>query len=443
MAITENRYTGNGTTTSYSFVFPYIDETDIKVTLDDVLTTAYSLANATTVQFTVAPALDVAIRIYRDTDDNANKATFFAGSAIRSQDLNDNFLQALYLSQEAAAVSTSISEGGLTENSITGFHLANDSVGSDQILAGAVDTDELADGAVTTIKIDNLAVTDAQIADSTITGTKLANSTVGETKLANDAVSTIKIQDDAVTSQKIADGTIVEGNLADGAVTSAKILDGTILDVDVNASAAIAGTKIAPNFGSQNISTTGTISTTGGGEFATLKNPSSASNNITLNADGSTTFGSANLSGAGVTESGGVAHNVETTGIPSWAKRIHVSFINITGSTSSSGFGFTRVNPGVLQIGTSSGFITSGYVVADGSSYLGNTGAVPITPGANTSWGIVTLVRYSSDYWVISASSGDTTGATADNLAQITFTGPLDRIRLIANSGYYNVVYDA
>ena len=228
MAITENRYTGDGTTTSYSFVFPYIDETDIKVTLDDVLTTAYSLANATTIQFDTAPASGVAIRIYRDTDDSANKATFFAGSAVRSQDLNDNFLQALYLSQEAATISTSISEGGLTENSITGFHLANDSVGSDQILAGAVDTAELADGAVTTVKLDDLAVTDAKIADATITGSKLANSTVTETKLGNNAVSTIKIVDDAVTSPKIADASVTTAKIADANVTTAKIADGAI-----------------------------------------------------------------------------------------------------------------------------------------------------------------------------------------------------------------------
>jgi len=231
MAITENRYTGDGTTTSYSFVFPYIDETDIKVTLDDVLTTAYSLANATTIQFDTAPASGVAIRIYRDTDDSANKATFFAGSAVRSQDLNDNFLQALYLSQEAATISTSISEGGLTENSITGFHLANDSVGSDQILAGAVDTAELADGAVTTVKLDDLAVTDAKIADATITGSKLANSTVTETKLGNDAVSTIKIVDSAVTTPKIADASVTTAKIEDGAITTSKFAGGLSIPV--------------------------------------------------------------------------------------------------------------------------------------------------------------------------------------------------------------------
>jgi hypothetical protein len=44
-----------------------------------------------------------------------------------------------------------------------------------------------------------------------------------------------------------------------GTVTSTMIADGTIVDADVNASAAIAGTKVAPNFGSQTITTTGVI----------------------------------------------------------------------------------------------------------------------------------------------------------------------------------------
>jgi len=432
MAITENRYTGDGTTILYSFVFPYIDETDIKVTLDDVITTAYSLANATTIQFNTAPALDVAIRIYRDTDDSANKATFFAGSSVRSQDLNDNFLQALYLSQEAAAISTSISEGGLTENSITGFHLANDSVSSDQILAGAVDTAELADGAVTTVKLDNLAVTDAKIADATITGSKLANSTVTETKLGNNAVSTIKIVDDAVTSPKIADGTIIEGNLADGAVTSAKILDGTIVNADVNASAAIAGTKISPNFGSQN------VSTTGGGEFATLKNPSSASNNITLNADGSTEFNDLTLSGASVTESGPTAYNVATTGIPSWVKRIHIAFSGIVGTYS--GGWFPSGAAAVLQIGTSSGFVTSGYLTFNSTS---GSGYVSLTGVTLANSGVVTLVKYSTDSWVISCSMFSAAGDFTTTYG-IAFTGPLDRLQIANGSaGNYNVIYDA
>jgi len=48
-------------------------------------------------------------------------------------------------------------------------------------------------------------------------------------------------------------------DIKDGAINSTKIEDGTIVNADVNASAAIAGTKISPDFGSQNIATTGTV----------------------------------------------------------------------------------------------------------------------------------------------------------------------------------------
>ena len=44
---------------------------------------------------------------------------------------------------------------------------------------------------------------------------------------------------------------------ADGTVTTSKIVDGAVTNAKVNASAAIAGTKISPDFGSQNIATTG------------------------------------------------------------------------------------------------------------------------------------------------------------------------------------------
>jgi hypothetical protein len=43
-----------------------------------------------------------------------------------------------------------------------------------------------------------------------------------------------------------------------GTVTSTMLADGTIVNADVNASAAIAGTKISPDFGSQNRTSTGT-----------------------------------------------------------------------------------------------------------------------------------------------------------------------------------------
>jgi hypothetical protein len=57
---------------------------------------------------------------------------------------------------------------------------------------------------------------------------------------------------------------------ADNSVTSAKIVDGAIVNADINASAAIAGTKISPDFGSQDVDTTGNI--TSGGTLKTTGN---------------------------------------------------------------------------------------------------------------------------------------------------------------------------
>ena len=64
------------------------------------------------------------------------------------------------------------------------------------------------------------------------------------------------------------------GEPSDNTVTSAKIVDGAIVNADINASAAIAGTKIDPDFGSQNIVTTGHLlvntSSVGGGSYDQL-----------------------------------------------------------------------------------------------------------------------------------------------------------------------------
>lgn len=96
-----NEYVGNGQTVLYSFTFPYISESDVRCSLDDVLTTKYKLANATTVEFNQPPANGVIIKIFRDTSIDTIDNTFFPGSAIRAKDLNDNFTQTLYVIQEA------------------------------------------------------------------------------------------------------------------------------------------------------------------------------------------------------------------------------------------------------------------------------------------------------------------------------------------------------
>ena len=100
MATTQSTYTGNGSTTNYSFTFEYINEADVKASLDGTVTTDFSLDNATTVAFDTAPASGVNIIIFRDTANDTRAATFFAGSAIKAEDLNANFDQITYVAQE-------------------------------------------------------------------------------------------------------------------------------------------------------------------------------------------------------------------------------------------------------------------------------------------------------------------------------------------------------
>ena len=95
-----NTFTGDGSTTNYSFTFEYLEQDEVKVTLTGVPTTDFTFANATTLSFNTAPANGSEIRIYRDTDLCTLKATFFPGSAIKAEDLNNNFTQNNFAVQE-------------------------------------------------------------------------------------------------------------------------------------------------------------------------------------------------------------------------------------------------------------------------------------------------------------------------------------------------------
>ncbi|OUW98272.1 MAG: hypothetical protein CBD88_01825 [Flavobacteriales bacterium TMED228] len=140
MAVTENLFTGNGSTTTYSFTFPYLKTTDIKATVGGSATTAFTLPTATTLQFNTAPANAAQIRIYRDTADDDLSATFYAGSSIKSQDLNDNFTQTLYLSQEAKHdADTAWQTGTETVDSTETWESNNNRVATTGAIDGRVD----------------------------------------------------------------------------------------------------------------------------------------------------------------------------------------------------------------------------------------------------------------------------------------------------------------
>ncbi|RKN78407.1 hypothetical protein D7Z94_19510 [Ulvibacterium marinum] len=63
----------------------------------------------------------------------------------------------------------------------------------------------------------------------------------------------------------IGDNAIGPGEIQSNAVSSDEIDDDSITNADINTGAGIEGTKIAPNFGNQNITTSGNLSITGAG----------------------------------------------------------------------------------------------------------------------------------------------------------------------------------
>ena len=71
------------------------------------------------------------------------------------------------------------------------------------------------------------------------------DSRLSDTRTPTDnTVTTAKIVDSNVTADKLAGDSVTTAKILDGAVTSAKIENGTIVNADINASAAIAMTKI-------------------------------------------------------------------------------------------------------------------------------------------------------------------------------------------------------
>ena len=101
-----------------------------------------------------------------------------------------------------------------------------------------------------TFTIDNGVVTSAKIADGTIVNADInASAAIAGSKIASDSITSTQIANDAITANE----------LANNSVGNSHIIDGTITNADINGSAAIAGTKISPDFGSQNVVTTGNL----------------------------------------------------------------------------------------------------------------------------------------------------------------------------------------
>ena len=136
------------------------------------------------------------------------------------------------------------------------------------ILGAGINTATVADQTIGTSKVLDNAITADKLAHTSVTAGSYttADITVDAqgriTAAASGSISNAEIANNAVTTAKIADSTgasdgVTTAKLATDAVTAAKLADNAVVNASVDASAAIAGTKISPDFGSQNIATTG------------------------------------------------------------------------------------------------------------------------------------------------------------------------------------------
>jgi hypothetical protein len=173
MATTQNTFTGDGSNLGpFSFTFKWLEPTDIKVTVAGVLKTVgthYNLQNLNyatktggQVLFTAgnAPANNASIVVYRQTDDSDLAATFYSGSAIRAQDLNNNFVQGLYVTQEA-------NNNVITANTTANTALANSNTAITTANAATATANTASSNASAAVATANTASTNASNAVST------------------------------------------------------------------------------------------------------------------------------------------------------------------------------------------------------------------------------------------------------------------------------------
>ena len=139
--------------------------------------------------------------------------------------------------------------------------------------------------------------------------------------------------------------------------------------------------------------------------------------------------------------------SIDFTGIPSWVKRVQVLF-NAVSTTGSSNY--------VLQVGTSSGIVSTGYTggASYGSGFAYNSSSfilgASIFASGQTHSGIATIATLGSNVW---AHSGTMSANTSSNMAwsagAVTLSGTLDRVRITTvngtdtfDAGSINILYE-
>ena len=137
-----------------------------------------------------------------------------------------------------------IGTSNIADSAVTTVKIAADAVNGTKIADDSINSEHYVDGSIDTAHIADAQITTAKIVDANVTTAKIAADAVDGTKIADDSINSEHYVDGSIDTAHIADSQITTAKIADSQITSAKITDGAILNADVNASAAIAATKI-------------------------------------------------------------------------------------------------------------------------------------------------------------------------------------------------------
>ncbi len=127
MAFAVDTYTGNGSTTTFSVTFPYIEQAHVIVTVDGVtktLTTDYTFPTSSTITFTSAPAASTVIKFTRSSNRTARLVDYQDGSTLTESTLDQDGNQSFFMAQEAIDTT----ENALTKNALNLFDADNNRI---------------------------------------------------------------------------------------------------------------------------------------------------------------------------------------------------------------------------------------------------------------------------------------------------------------------------